>query len=369
MVLGSMSFRQLLDDDLASTVLPADKLLDRLNDECEHPKKAAFIFANRMEVFRERAITVYIDGFRIMAQNRCRIRRTLCHLVADWDILQLDAEELDVELREHTVEAPLLVPSVDRRPMYSFPLSSWAYFHKLKFMAIIVQMGFELEIYQPDEICGMYFYLQYLCQRRIKHIERMNAFVKNPRRPIDDPAGQKSHALAILETAAMEAEGCSKLADGLSCLYAALTRVGLLKIPKRPYSDDRKRYEVRMKPFIRLSLPEPIPFETFKENVEQRDLSTANILKYGDAAIKDARKVFDKLSKRDAKAAGCEGVEDEWRSNVKDTMKACIFASVAISALIKALAANDGSIDKLKMTIPETGQGYHDWWVVPKISS
>ena len=41
--------------------------------------------------------------------------------------------------------------------MWSFPLSSWAYYHKLHQMEWIVQLGFELDIYQPDELGGMYW--------------------------------------------------------------------------------------------------------------------------------------------------------------------------------------------------------------------
>jgi len=43
--------------------------------------------------------------------------------------------------------------------MFSFPLSSWAYYHKLRQMEWIVQLGFELEVYQPDELAGMYWFV------------------------------------------------------------------------------------------------------------------------------------------------------------------------------------------------------------------
>ena len=41
--------------------------------------------------------------------------------------------------------------------VWSFPLSSWAYYQKLRQMEWIVQMGFELDIYQPGELAGMYW--------------------------------------------------------------------------------------------------------------------------------------------------------------------------------------------------------------------
>ena len=43
--------------------------------------------------------------------------------------------------------------------LLSMPLSSWLYCYKLRQMAWIVQLGFELDIYLPDEMAGMYWYV------------------------------------------------------------------------------------------------------------------------------------------------------------------------------------------------------------------
>ena len=79
----------------------------------------------------------------------------LCHLILDWDGLQYEAEGLDAELRTYTHEEPIREAGEE---IWSFPLSSWAYHHKLKQLQWIVQMGFELNIYQEDEVGGMYWY-------------------------------------------------------------------------------------------------------------------------------------------------------------------------------------------------------------------
>lgn len=38
-----------------------------------------------------------------------------------------------------------------------YPLSTWVYHQKLQVMEAIVQLGFELDIYLPDELAGMYW--------------------------------------------------------------------------------------------------------------------------------------------------------------------------------------------------------------------
>ena len=67
------------------------------------------------------------------------------------------AENLDVELREYTKETPIVDAQTSSEELWCFPLSSWAYHTKLRQMEWIVQLGFELDIYQPDELAGMYW--------------------------------------------------------------------------------------------------------------------------------------------------------------------------------------------------------------------
>lgn len=61
-------------------------------------------------------------------------------------------------MREFTGEEPIREDENSAEELWSFPLSSWAYYHKLRQMEWIIQLGFELDIYQADELAGMYWY-------------------------------------------------------------------------------------------------------------------------------------------------------------------------------------------------------------------
>src|SRR5687768_5279266 len=93
--LGTMSIRQILDDDFSIITSPASPLLDRANDEIEAPQDPRFVIAEQMEAFRQRAAQPFLDILRTFCQNRCRVRRTLCHIIREWENLQFDAEEID----------------------------------------------------------------------------------------------------------------------------------------------------------------------------------------------------------------------------------------------------------------------------------
>ncbi|KAH8593661.1 amino-acid N-acetyltransferase-like protein subunit Mak10 [Bisporella sp. PMI_857] len=373
--LGTMSIRQILDEDFALTTLPASVLLDRDNDEIEIPTDPRFQIAARMELFRSRAAGSYLDLLRTICQNRCRIRRLLRHNIADWDSLQVDAEELDVELRTYTKEVPAVDKAISDDAIYAFPLSSWVYHFKLRQMEWIVQMGFELEIYQPDELAGMYWYLQYLSNMRSQHIERIRGFIlrahaayrgKNAE-GIGQSQAEFAKATSFLNYSALEAAATYGFANALSSLFTVLDRYSLLYTFPRPYSNAHMRYEVRMKPFVGIGLPELIPFEDLTGVVKQQNESSVDLLKFAAESVAGAKKAFEVLSKLDATEAFCQGSHDRWLKNVKDCLKACIFTGITILNLREAVekTRKTGQVN-IKIEMPKPGKGYHDWWVVPK---
>ncbi|THV49810.1 hypothetical protein BGAL_0178g00170 [Botrytis galanthina] len=374
-ILGKMSIREVLDDDLASLTLPANQLLDRINDEVEVTHDPRFHMAQRMELFRSRAANTYIDILRTMCQSRCRIRRTLCHTIIDWDNLQLDGEEIDQELREFTKEKPFIDKTLSLDPIYAFPLSSWAYYYKLRQMEWIVQLGFELQVYQPDELSGMYFYLNHLCKTRSRHLERIRSEVMrsySARRNESqlDPTQREefTNAISFINFSMLEVTSTYGFADALSSLFEALRRLDLIPIPPRPYGNDVMRYEVRMKPFSTIGLPAPLSFESFTYNVTQPNETTLDLLLIAGEATAAAKKGFEILSKLNPKDAYCRGSHESWLKDIKDCLKACIFTGISIAAVKKAIegAGEDNKV-KIQVEIPTTGKGYHDWWIVPKI--
>jgi N-alpha-acetyltransferase 35, NatC auxiliary subunit len=186
-------------------------------------------------------------------------------------------------------------PTISDTPIYFFPLSSWAYHHKLRQMIWIVQLGFELDVYAPDELAGLYWYLQYLVQTRIRHLERIRGFVtrrfealrEEERRIADDVqkveeiGNQKLeflHTLSFMNYEMLEATAKQSFADCLTCVFCVLQHLDLIETPPRPYSTDKMRYELRMKPFLMILLPELVPWENFDSLVKQEEESVSFLI-------------------------------------------------------------------------------------------
>ncbi|TDZ23369.1 N-alpha-acetyltransferase 35, NatC auxiliary subunit [Colletotrichum orbiculare MAFF 240422] len=384
-VLGHKSIRQLLDDDFCIVSLPDSILLDRANDDIEATHDPRFAVAEHMESFRQRAAQPYLDILRTFCQNRCRVRRTLCHIVRDWENLQFDAEDLDQVLQHLVGERPVVYQSA-AGPVetYSLPLSSWAYLYKVKQMEWIVQLGFELEVYQPDELAGMYWYLNYLAKNRVQHVERIKTFVvqamknaqkqqqqQQPQHRLTPAAeAQYTRTLNFIRLSLLDAAVTDSLADALSCLYTVLIRLGLVKPPPRPYGTDELRYELRMRPFAAIGLPSLPTFEEFSIGSRQSDASVPELLDLADRAIAGAKRGSEVMSKFPENEAFSVGSHDRWVQTIKNGLKSCIATGLAVSMVRKALEKNGGGEGgdlQIRAEVPTPDKSYHEWWIVPRI--
>ncbi|KAF4510813.1 hypothetical protein G6O67_002676 [Ophiocordyceps sinensis] len=379
-ILGSMSIRQLLDDDFSIVTLPASPLLDRANDEIEATQDARFIMSQQMELFRQRAAQPFLDILRTACQNRCRVRRTLCHMIRDWENLQIDAEEIDQILQLLTKERPLMqqwAMGADAIESYSLPLSSWAYLYKLRQMEMTVQLGFELEIYQADEIGGMYWYLNYLARYRVRHAERIKVFVdhgvqearRRPTQAHSPVSEQLQRSLAHTELSLLDAGVTRELSDALCCLYMALHRLDLIKAPSRPYSNDGLRFTLRMKPFASIDFPLPPTFDEYTTGTTRPETTTEELLEQGERAAAGAKRGFESLSKLSAKDSFSIGSHGRWVATMKSALRSSIATGIAISCLNRALLdmSAGGHGLKIMAEIPTPDKAYHEWWIVPKI--
>ncbi|KAL8759352.1 MAG: hypothetical protein Q9199_000831 [Rusavskia elegans] len=385
-VLGKITITTLIYDDLAELVLPADVLLDPANGNVEAPHDPRFQLAEKMSGFVLRIGDPFLDIFRAICMNRSRARRMLCHLVMEWESVQLEAENLDVELRKYTGEKPLTDGGPTGTEIWSFPLSSWAYYYKLRQMEWIVQLGFELAIYQNDELSAMH--LSHVAGAKIQHVERIQTFVTRRFRQSKRWSAKHRHSFkqcfSFLEVTLTEASATQWFAISLSKLYTALSHFTLL--PSRPqplpYSTSELRHALRMRPFMQLSIPEVPSYSeltaatsTMSEMERSEGASSAegqalSILDIADEASKVARKEWEALSKLDAQAARCVDCEEWWRKSIKDVMRACILCSIAIAATKKGVMNAQGKAVRksLEAEMPADGKSYHDFWVVPKLT-
>ncbi|EED14819.1 amino-acid N-acetyltransferase subunit Mak10, putative [Talaromyces stipitatus ATCC 10500] len=399
-ILGSKPAKQLFYDDLRDLVLPLSSLLDEHNAEIEVPSDPRFQIHQSMESFVARVAHPFVDTFRTSCLNRSRVRRALCHSILEWDNLQIEAEELDTHLQPLTGEVPLTLEN--GQSTYAYPLGSWVYHEKLKQMQLIFQMGFELSIYAPEELAGMYWYLSHLCSSHQLHIERIQAFVHAEGRRSSRFKGNEEsfeRTLTTLGRHSLWLIATESFSLGLQALYVFLERHKVLPhaASQSAYSSARLRYELRMKPFLSISLPELVSYDQYEENATLKGQTDIELLKRASRVIADARKAWEAVlaqgafvptSKKQQKQQNSgesvrrPAIEADWQRSTKDSLRACIGASIAIQTATKIFnkmklssVPNTGKKSEtvsllIKVDIPEVGSTgrYHDWWAVPRIA-
>jgi hypothetical protein len=275
-VLRTLSFRRLIDSDLAVVCMPDSPLLDRALVEPEGdydfddtdedgvyglPSRGsggdntlgsnASLRASRsrivlrLEQFRKAASQRWLDLATALIQNRSRLRRLLCKMLPAWDKLWRQSTRVDaefVELQWALVELSSGgggggATTSQRRHLPPPGLADWARSYHLLVAQMFLQMGFELELYEAHEMAGMYAFVARIAAARGALAQKIQAGVlggdkdghannQEPSSPTDPQ--QLDRFLAHTRLTTLEARATHALADALVLAYAALDRARLL---------------------------------------------------------------------------------------------------------------------------------------------
>ena len=410
-IFDRQTLKEFIFADLQSLVLPGSMLLDPENEKAEAPSSGRFKIAASMDDFVREVGQSYWSIFRSACLNRARVRRTLCHFVAEWDNLQVEIEELDTSLQPLIHEEALLYSGASQ-PSFSYPLSSWMYHWKLHQLRCFLQMGFELSVYLPNELPGMLWYTSHICTTHLAHLNRMSFFVEEAgRRRRDEAAARKQSPKTAIDTSNKvdvvlwkldrqfhHVRAHDNLAEALHALYVVLQRHHLLSAPSQRYSSDRLRYELRMKSFLPLGIPQILPFEDFNHENRLDGESDTAVIDRAIRAAGEARRSWEEVlsdgwapernanqttaSKARLASSSRDGfdVSVAWNSDVKNTIRACIATNIAVSAVKKRMekanaapGVGQGGVKSalhgVKVEIPAPGEkgSYSAHWPVPKI--
>lgn len=167
---------KLFKKDLELTVLPDSEVLDPANWTIETPLSAStpnlrYEMAKLIDTYIQRALPDfggYMDFWKALSSNRCRLRRVLTHVVLGLDELQREGDDMDSILESYVEDVETIMED---------GLFKWAYHQKLRVMEWIVQLGFELDIYLSDELAGMYWLLASISRQRSAVIQSIMSFV------------------------------------------------------------------------------------------------------------------------------------------------------------------------------------------------
>ncbi|RMZ89995.1 hypothetical protein DV736_g2783, partial [Chaetothyriales sp. CBS 134916] len=385
-VLGAHTNKDVILDDLDALVCPPKILLDPANDRVENPYDDRFRIAWQLDAFIVKCGPSYLNQLRSFCQNRCRVRRNLCHAMLEWDSIQADAEEIDGNIQALTRERPIPYPS-GATPTYSYSLSSWVYHYKLAQFRLEIQMGFELSVFAPHEHASMYWYLSHITGIHMSHLERIRHFVSYN-------AEEKPNVhvtLNVLYRNFSYLKAVDTLSSALHRVFLVLQRHGHFARVKSEFARDELQHELRMRPFQFVQIPELMTHADMDRFTSLRSLSDEQLLEQAARLSTASKKAWEEVLKGGwnvcplqlpvrpstlQPASPAPVIEREWIKDVKDTMRACIGTSIAINSLtnVQQEAHKSGNsyrvLQSLEILIPppEDVKRFHKWWAVPSIS-
>ncbi|KAM0713949.1 hypothetical protein Q7P37_010912 [Cladosporium fusiforme] len=359
--------------DIRDLVLAGDSLVDPASFQVEVPSDPRHRCARIIETFMDRAYDEYLNIYRMVCQNRSRMRRMLTKSPALMHELETTiAAEADREI-DSVVSQKRLDTNFGRQVKLS-PLSSWSRWYKLMTMSATISLGFETDIYLDYEMGGMYWYLaQINIEKRnlLRHIEtflldRMAQVVSS--RDIR----ASSECLATqdwIKCLREEIEVTILLAETLSDLYALLSHVNLIKPRSRPFAEAQLVYEARMKPYLAVTDPAPPSVERFEE-AETLTGSPIEAVSRIEQRIKPIKAHLANLKNTSPQAGKYVGTEAHWKAQIKQLETTSVAIFVGASLLKRTMEGSEGQSglkEKLEASIPPPGKRYHEWWVVPQI--
>lgn len=246
-------------------------------------------------------------------------------------------------------------------------------------MEAIVQLGFELDIYLPDELAGMYWYLSLLAEARrqiiaviLKHLTSRLSKAES-----EDDRTEISKSINLHRSMYHSCRGTEALASALSNLYIHASYHKLLPqtAGKSSFYKPELRFELRMKPFLGIKAPKTPNFDEFAQVVEpfgpynnehgMGDEVFQALLKDIGHQVNIAKEEFTKVKVIGAKAAGSAGLEDIFEKNIGGLIWSCIATNVAVARLSMS-SKEDGNV-KVTIELPGPGGRKHEWWIVPTI--
>lgn len=347
------------------------------------PKSPRLQFALLIDEFVDRVGQPYLDFWVALGQNRCRLRRMLTHVITAWNLLQQDAAFVDADLMTAAQQL-----NISNELMLN-PLSTWAYAKKLWMVEKIIILGFEQDVYLPDEYPGMYHFLSAVSDKRRalldsceEHgVERREQSVQFTRWADVQEIDQK---MPFIGSEKQQVLGTSAFAKALSSLYIVASYLHLLPCPNRPFSTENLRYELRMKPFLALQPPEVPPFAEFQDVLQpygpysKPSAAFYEDVKNGesklwtdiDASLKVAKDAFAQVKKHGAVNSKAGGVEKAWSTEIQGMLSSCVSLSVAIVGLKNAAESVDPERKaEVQLELPEAGKAkrYVEGWIVAKV--
>jgi hypothetical protein len=372
-VADDVSQFDLLLADIRGLVLAGDALGDLSSFQIEDVNDVRYQASRIIEGFMSKAFNEYLNFYRILCLNRCRTRRRLTQLVSALADLMYDATEADSQMDQ--IIAPRQVLDESGNVQQLQPMTLWTSIYRNRITQHVIHLGFETDLYLPDELGTVYMILNELANETLHNIDRSLLFMKDRitgLHHVNDATSKEEcdGAMIYLNSVRDQIELVATLATCLADVYILLEISGLISPVNQDFTPANLRYEARMKPLLKAE-PTRWPSLDDVERVKcSKHITLRSLCENIPDLMKNARRSLSRLKTYTPVQARYIGSEVRWHRDIKQLETVCVATTVLVSQL-ESVCERRGVLDAshlgdvLELVLP--GKRYHDWWVVPQL--
>ncbi|KAK5009928.1 hypothetical protein LTR28_012695 [Elasticomyces elasticus] len=369
-------FERLLRIDLRELVLAGHPLISKPTLDAETSSDPGFRLRQLLDDFIKAAYEPYFKMYEALCQNRCRIRRCLTHIIGEFDSLQNEAKSIDRKV--HTITTP--ESSQGRWPENdsNYPLHSWVSHHKHDMIQWVLQLGFEHDIYEPNELGIMYGVLSQVQAAQLDLNLRMGHFTKLRYASVPDVDSYERVVCGVsceLNTVlGREFAATSSLTGMLKILYGLLDSLGIVPTSSKRYGSAQRRFELRMKA-LQGCTSETFDFDTLNDGLRPDRGSADDNFQNWIAAIESALKELQEVHENISDEPVFRSSKEQWKKHDQLLLETARQISERFNFLREACKdagitmIGEGSLKgKVDVIVPPPGtHRIHDWWIVPEV--
>ena len=382
-VSDDVSHFDLMLADISMLVLPQDPLTEPESFLVEATHDVRHRTSRIIEDFMLKAFGEYLNIYRMICQNRDRTRRLFTQAIPIFDELESLALETDDQV--FTINAPRF--TTQQRTEAYYPLWTWTRVHKLWLVQWAVQLGYETNLYQDHGLYEMYDVLDALFAQeehvigKVISAARTQAMSRTKR----SLASIKDSDESINWISSMQADTSirQKMALVLTTLWEFLSTLGLLSAPnQRPYYQEERQYEARMKPFLKMQhqvVPSLSVLQSRKTARETSSYSATELQQLLELVLGFSKRTNQSHTLLDMmkllKSQLGEG-EQARQQELKAVEATCWAVKITLAQLVSIckkhgkehVPSEQYTLEGIvRVEIPEVKDRKHPWWVVPKI--
>jgi hypothetical protein len=212
------------------------------------PEKANFgtvLKSPEAEIMVDRIAVAIVQWTQVSCMNRALLRRRCTRQLHAWGIIQEDAMVMDSMFLKSK-------KPVEKSHAFLYVCTDFA----LHIASVYLQMGFELELYQPSEIPAVLFYWDYLLNARIQFM----GMVKTWKKHVDYTFPEQGRTVIVTHY----------LMRGLSRASIAAVMDGLISRPKVTLGSVESMFDHRFRALFHLAEPTPLRYKDWQRFVPEQ---------------------------------------------------------------------------------------------------